>query len=253
MRSYYSFCKNGNVLYCVQLAIKVSFLSKLFVRVVMESLVKFETPSTCLVIGPSGAGKSSFVFEVLKNAKGVFKEAPKKIYICFGVYQKLYDDIKETIPDVEFYEGLPTIDMLETWAAEFPEHNKILLLDDLLSKGVKSVDVVDIFCQYSHHYQFTCWFICQNLFNGTKEFRTISLNTHYFILFKNQRDELQIQTLARQLGQASVVMSAYKQACSEKYGYLVIDLSPHSDPEYKLRTHIFPHQLMSIFLPEKKA
>lgn len=31
---------------------------------------------------------------------------------------------------------------------------------------------------------------------------------------------------------------------AEKYGYLLVDLSPHSDPKYKLRTHVLPNQLI---------
>ena len=77
-----------------------------------------------------------------------------------------------------------------------PGH-KILILDVLMEKASKSQDNVDVYCQYSHHLNFTSWLICQNVFIATRQFRTISLNTHYFILFRNQRDEQQIQTLGR--------------------------------------------------------
>ena len=66
----------------------------------MESLIKFETPSTCLVVGPTGSGKTSFVFEILKNMKGVFKEPPAMVYYCHGVYQPMYDRMKEAIPNI---------------------------------------------------------------------------------------------------------------------------------------------------------
>ena len=67
--------------------------------------------------------------------------------------------------------------------------------DDLLQKAVKNVDIADLFCQYSHHMNFTVFFVVQNLF--ADKMRCISLNTHFFLLMKQLRDILQIQTLAQ--------------------------------------------------------
>jgi UDP-N-acetyl-D-mannosaminuronic acid transferase (WecB/TagA/CpsF family) len=41
--------------------------------------------------------------------------------------------------------------------------------------------------------------IVQNLFHRGKHHRTISLNAHYMVLFKNQRDVSQIMALAHQM------------------------------------------------------
>ena len=98
------------------------------------------------------------------------------------------------------------------------------------------------------------FFVVQNLFTGGKYFRTISLNSHYFILFNNQRDQLQIQTLAKQMfpSETKYFMDAYKKATKKKYSYLLVDVSPHSEPLYKLRTDIFPHHTLTVFRPEKE-
>lgn len=220
----------------------------------MESLVKFESPSTCLVVGPSSSGKSSYVFEVLKHADGVFTKAVNNVYYAYGVYQPLYDEMKKHIANIQFVNAVPTKDMLETWAMQEPGH-KLLILDDLMQKASKSEDIVDVFCQYSHHLNFSCWLISQNVFNATKQFRTISLNTHYFALFKCQRDLQQIFALARQLfpGKTKFFMESYRKATEEKYNPLIIDLSPHSNPLYKIRMHVLPGQLMTVFLPEQST
>ena len=42
-------------------------------------------------------------------------------------------------------------------------------------------------------------FLTQNLFHKNKHMRTISLNAHYLVLFKNPRDVEQFTTLARQM------------------------------------------------------
>jgi hypothetical protein len=214
-----------------------------------QALVKFESPSTCIIAGPSGSGKSTLTHEILRHAAGMFTIPPKKIVYCYGVYQQLYDVIKSTVPSIEFFEGLPSKDDLEAWGSD-PVH-KILILDDLLQKASHSVDMVELFCQYSHHLNFSVFFIVQNLFAGGQQFRTISLNTHIFILFSNKRNQLQIQTLGRQMfpGQSSYFMSAYGKATADKYGYLLIDLSPHSDSRYKLRTGILPGQSTIVYQP----
>ena len=66
-------------------------------------------------------------------------------------------------------------------------------------ESAKSKDVVDIYCKYAHHYKFLCFFICKNAFYPGREFRTISLNSHYFFLFRNNRDLLQTEILGRQI------------------------------------------------------
>lgn len=216
----------------------------------MDTAIKLESPLNCIVVGATCSGKTHLLYEILKHGEHMFTAKPTKIIYCYGVYQSLYDDMKTSISNIQFFEGLPSREDLDMWGLE--KGHKILILDDLLQKAAKNTDIVDLFCQYSHHLNFSTFFVVQNLFANGKQFRTISLNTHYFILFKNQRDQLQIQTLGRQMfpGQLHFFTEAYQKATDPKYGYLLIDVSPHSDPKYKLRTHILPGQLMSVFLPE---
>ena len=65
-----------------------------------------------------------------------------------------------------------------------------------------------------------------NLFPPGKLSRTISLNSHYFVIFrKNPRDSLGISTLAKQMfpGRTDYLMESFWDATSRPYGYLVID------------------------------
>ena len=204
-----------------------------------------------LSLGPTNVGKSTFVFELLKHADGAFTNPIKAIYFCYSVYQPLYAEMKKAIPHITFFEGLPKKTDLETWHMEHPG-DKILVLDDM-SESAKSKDVVDIYCKFAHHMKFFCLLICQNAFCPGREFRTISLNTHYFFLFNNNRSLLQTEILGRQIfgSQVKYFLDAFKKATAEKFGYLLIDLSPHSNPKYKLRTNILGGQLMTVYLPEK--
>ena len=117
------------------------------------SLMKFRTSSTCIVSGPSHSRKPTLLYDILKHAKDMFFAEPKRIIYCYGLYQKLYDEMKRIIPHISFFEGLSSRSDLETLGTE-PQH-KILILDDLLQRAAKSVDIVELFCQFSHHLNFT--------------------------------------------------------------------------------------------------
>ena len=153
----------------------------------------------------------------------MFTSPPKKIIYCYGAYQDLYDKMQRDIPNIEFCNRLPSRDDLDSWNCACPGA-KILVLDDLLQKAIKNADIVDLFIQFSHHIHYNVFFISQSLFaNGM---RCISLNTHYFLLMKQPRDQLQIKTLGRQImpGDTAYFMSSYKQATQERYSYLLVDL-----------------------------
>lgn len=42
-------------------------------------------------------------------------------------------------------------------------------------------------------------------------------------------------------------MDAFEKATSKPYGYLLVDISPHSDKSYQLRTNILPGQATRVF------
>ena len=110
----------------------------------MDSVIKFESPSTCIIAGPSQCGKSSWVFESLKYLNGIFTKPISVVFYCYSCYQPLFDQIRDIISNVEFHEGLPTKAMLTDWANQESGH-KLIILDDMLQQGGKSTDVVDIF------------------------------------------------------------------------------------------------------------
>lgn len=221
--------------------------------VVDQDSLKFKAGSNCIISGPSQSGKTTLLYQILKHAKDMFSSEPKQIIYCYGVYQSLYDEMKRAIPHINFFENIPTRDDLEAWNSTEPGP-KILILDDVLQRAAKSVDVADLFCQYSHHLNFTTFFLVQNLFGNGKQFRTISLNTHYFIIFAQPRDSIQIQTLGRQIAgfsQVKYFMSAFLKCTESRFGYMLIDVHPQGSP-LKFRTNILPDQLTRVFLPEKK-
>ena len=204
------------------------------------SLIPFKPYSSISISGMTQSGKSTWVFRLLLNINKMFEDVPKYVLYCYGVYQSLYDDIKSQCPFVTFHEGLPNEETIKTFATG--EH-RMIVLDDLLNDVVQSREMEKLFVLGCHHRHLTTCFLNQNLYQNGRCARTIALNTTYLILFKNYRDTSQLVTLGRQLvpGHHKALVEAYKDATtSERYGYLVIDMSPHSEDRFRWRTHVFP-------------
>ena len=84
-----------------------------------------------------------------------------------------------------------------------------------------------LFTQVEHHLRFSVLFITHNCFQQGKCSRTISLNTHYLILFRNMRDGQQIVSLGKQLfpSNSMALVEPYKDATREKYGKKILFLT----------------------------
>jgi len=204
----------------------------------MTCVIRFKPYSTFALSGATQSGKTRWLYKFLQHLDDMFEDdPPKKVLYCFGVYQELYDDMKSICT---FHEGLPTADTINDFANG--EH-RIIVLDDLLNDVVQNTDMEKLFVLGSHHKKLSVFFLSQNLFQQGRCARTIALNTAYLILFKNYRDTSQLITLGRQLvpGHHNVLIEAYKDATTlTRYGYLIIDLSPHTEDQFRWRTRVFP-------------
>lgn len=217
-----------------------------------ESLIKFETPTTISICAPSNSGKTFFTKQLLQNANGMFKEAPRRIWYCYSVWQDIYDQMQRTISNISFHQHLPSDEEFKDYASLDQSHF-ICVFDDLMAEMADSQFIQNVFCVYSHNFNATIIYLVHNIFPKGKVMRTVSLNTHYFILFANHRDKQQIQHLARQMypGNVKYLLSAYQTATSVPFGFLLIDINPHSNREYQLRRNILPNEDTSVFLPSK--
>ena len=190
--------------------------------------MNFSSPSTITLCGMSCSGKTYFVKRLIKE--NAFDVKPKKIFWFYGIFQNDF----ESMENVEFFKGLP-----DSFDHCFDGDPVLIVIDDLQDVATKSTQVENLFCRAMHHANATICYLTQNLYYQGKNARNIGLNSHFNVLFKNQRGITQIQTLAKQTGLSNLV-HAYKDAMKDKYGYLVVDLCPHSSDDFRLRTHIFP-------------
>jgi len=124
------------------------------------------------------------------------------------------------------------------------------VIDDLINETDESI--ANLFTKGSHHRNVSILFLVQNLFHKNKYIRTISLNAHYMILFKNQRDVSQFNSLARQMypTKSAFAVEAYKNATREPYSYLLADFRPEQNEDLRLRTNVFPGETHYDYVPK---
>lgn len=209
--------------------------------------LKFISPATFLVCGPTSCGKSTWVFHVLKHLDTLFHPVPKKLVYCYGEWQDAYENLKQDVPTITFEQGLVDVNTFN------PKEHNLLVIDDLMSEAGASQDVANLYTRGSHHRNLSVILLVQNLFDAGKYSRTISLNSHYIVLFKSPRDASQITTLASQMypGRTAFLKSAYAQATAHAHGYLLLDLKQSTPDELRLRTSVLPHESsMIVFVPK---
>ena len=93
-------------------------------------------------------------------------------------------------------------------------------------------------------------YLTQNLFPPGKQSRTISLNAHYMIVFKNPRDSLGVSTLARQMypHNTNFLVQSFQDATKKPYGYLLFDLHQRTPENMRLRTNILPGEKQIVYV-----
>ena len=201
----------------------------------MEDSLLFQHPCNIFISGPSGSGKTQFVKKVIEFKDSLFQLVPQHIVWCYKEWQSVYAQLQESLGSyIKFIDGIPDDD---DDIVTDPTDRYLVIFDDML--GDKDEEKIKLwFTRKGHHRNASVIYITQNLFQQSKDSRTISLNAHYMILFQNTRDKGQIKTLANQTQQPHL-LAAYTDATSIPHGYLLIDFHPKTHDTYRLRTDIF--------------
>ena len=102
--------------------------------------------------------------------------APENIIWCYGMYQPACDEMRKSIPNISFLEGVPG-DM-ETQIN--PSIQNLVVIDDLMHELSNDHRITNLFTKGCHHRSLRVIFVLQNIFHRGKELRDMSLNCHYF-------------------------------------------------------------------------
>ena len=128
------------------------------------------------------------------------------------------------------------------------------MLDDIASGLDSKLHLNKVFTEICHHYNLFCVFFTQNLFLNNPDYRTMSLNSAYMVLFKNPRDKRQITHLASSVSplNTAFITESFFNATQKAYSYLLMDFLQQTPNFLRLRTNILPHEApMAIFVEKK--
>ena len=90
----------------------------------------------------------------------------------------------------------------------------------------------------------------QNVYNQGKSQRTISLNSHYSVVFPNGRDASQFRIMAYQICESNGhwLVDAFTNATSKPYGDLVLDHHLSTPEDHTVAINILPGELLTYYI-----
>jgi hypothetical protein len=207
----------------------------------------FVHPFNCIISGPTMGGKTFLLKEILKYKDILIKPSPTNLIYCYKAWQPSYDEIKSNILNIQFVEGLVDTELLT------PSVVNLIIFDDLMNECINSNTIMNLFTVGSHHKNTSVFFLSQNIFSKGKFARDITLNSSYMIIFRNPRDQQQVQILARQIypNNSRFLIDSFEDATKLPYGYLLLDLKQSTETKNRIQTGILPTQQRIIFTMRK--
>lgn len=201
---------------------------------------RFENQSVFTIAGPSGSGKTEIVKKLIKFRNVLFRQKINKVHWFYGIIPPRGLD-KDIIPHKGLAEG---------WSDSVKALDMVIL-DDLFVEASNNSEVTNAFTRLAHHRPCTVIYITQNIFHQSKDSRTRNLNTHYLVLMKNPRDQLQISHISRQMfpKNSSFLVDIFTKVTEEKaFSYLLLDFRQETPTVLRIRTGIFPGEIYRVYI-----
>ena len=223
----------------------------------MSVNVRFRMGSTHLVVGPSGSGKTFRIAHMLRIKNMLFENGIniKNIVFCYSSWQPLYSQLKEEGIVTKWINKLPSNEEYISFVQPYKDSGgSIVIIDDFMSQINK--DLVEIVTVSARHNNATTFLLFQSLFPSNPLARQISLNVKYIHIFKNPRENAQIQFLARQLHPAQYkwIIEAYHQATKNPHSVFMIDLMQDTPENLRFKSNLLPHEApIRIWIPKTTA
>ena len=212
----------------------------------MSSLdFSFKHPTSIQVSGPTQCGKTRLVLRILEHQ--LIQPFPTRIIWVFSEPQPDYIEAARMYPHIEFERGWND----DIYDRITPSERNLLIVDDQMEEAGSSKTLQNLFTKGSHHRNLTIMYLLQNMYNAGTSQRTVSLNTHYNVVFKNPRDARQFRCLASQMHPANFywLINAFDDATSKPHGYLVLDHHPKSEDDERVVTNILPGEDLTYYTP----
>ena len=210
--------------------------------------LKFKHPFSMLLTGARRTGKTHFTKTLLrKAAEFITPQIDLVFWFAPSRQNDLFDELEsyEIGKSITFVKDLPSEDLIDFVHAKGGVGRKLLIFDDLMEEASRRKDVKNLFTR-GRHEDMSVIFLAQNTFHQGGQFLEISLNTDYFIIFKNVRDGSTINYLASQMNARDFLPRAYKHATRDAYSHLLLDMRSDTDERLRVRAKVFdeyPHGL----------
>ena len=188
------------------------------------------------VSGPTGSGKTWLIKDILQQKK--IEPTPDRILFMYKRWQPLYNEMQETIPDIEFVKGIPSdLDHDKFFDAS---QTNVVILDDMMSSTATDPKISDLFSEGSHHRSLGVINLTQNLFPPGRSATTQRRNTQYMVIFKSPMSQDQIRTLGTFMfpGRLDEFLQLYNTATNKPHGYLIIDAKQDTPADERFKTDI---------------
>ena len=116
--------------------------------------------------------------------------------------------------------------------------------------AISSTSVADLYTKGLHHRNLTVIYLVQNVYNQDTSQRTISLISHYSVVFRNGRDASQFRTMAYQICPNDIkwLVGSFTDATSKPYGYLILDNHPSTLEDQTVVTNILPWEQLTDYI-----
>ena len=200
--------------------------------------LQFKHPTTCLISGCTQSGKTFLTLNIINDWNLLFDihKTHFNVLWFYGQYQQKFQPISSDNLTLNFIKGKPNNDLIDQHKPD------LIVLDDLMESMKSDPLLNEFFTMTCHHKSISVFFLVQNLFLKGDFMRTVSLNTHYFIMMKAPRAVKQIEYFSRQIKKKNSSEDAekiYERATKTgPYTYLLIDLHPTSSYETRYRSRI---------------
>ena len=174
------------------------------------------------VIGPTGSGKSNFLLEFLHLKNDSFYEIT--VFIGSTADEKLYNYLKEQLPDINFIDDVTQLPNLDDYKEEDKSIEKLMVFDDIINLKKKELIEIQKWFNSSRKYGFTVIAMAQNYPDLPIQIRR---NTMIWIIFK-LRDANTVKHILKNHNtngdDPDIVEKAYQYATENKGQFFKINL-----------------------------
>jgi hypothetical protein len=173
-------------------------------------MFEFKRKSLILIVAASKSGKSTLCFKLLKKPSVFEGKYNNVVYI--SSYRPSF---ASKLPRVQFLEEIPD---------KIPPKS-IVIFDDLIYNNAGMKLAARYAFRDCNHLDSIAIVMAQRLHVANDDFRMISDNANYLILFKQLRGEHKLGMLSRDIYPPHLQKyfnDAYNHATSKPYGYLIV-------------------------------